>query len=82
MRKEAIILNEFKNKIRKCRINKNMSQRELAEYMGYESQSTISMWESGTRMPNIVDLKKLADCFGVSTDYLLNSENSVPVKTS
>ena len=40
----------------------------------YEGISTISLWELGKSLPDIVTVIKLSKIFGVSSDYLLNLE--------
>jgi len=45
-------------------------QKELADAIGVSRQA-ITMWETGQRIPDTVTLKKLADFFNVTTDYLL-----------
>ena len=57
--------------IKKERINKKITQNELAKIIGV-SPSTIGMYEQNRREPDSESLLKLADYFNVSTDYLLN----------
>ena len=38
-------------RIKELRELKNIEQSELAEMLGYKSQSTISKWESGVNLP-------------------------------
>ena len=40
------------------------------------SQPTLSAWESGRKAPSIVALEKMADLYGVTTDYLLGRADS------
>lgn len=47
------------------------SQMELAQALTV-SQRTISNWESGDTQPNIEQIKRIAQRYKVSTDYLLN----------
>ncbi|MBO4697342.1 MAG: helix-turn-helix domain-containing protein [Lachnospiraceae bacterium] len=49
------------------------SQEELAEQLSVSRQS-ISKWESAQAIPDIQKIIKMADLFGVSTDYLLKDE--------
>ena len=60
----------FKIALKKLRENKGMSQYQFAKEFGV-AQSTVGSWESGAREPNFDTLNRLADYFGVSTDYLL-----------
>lgn len=58
------------NNIRKLRIENNMKQSELAEYLSV-AQGTLSYWENDKYEIDNESLKKLADYFNVTTDYLL-----------
>lgn len=60
--------------LRKYRLDKNLTQEQLANMLGV-AKTTISMWESGDRKPDIFMLKKIADLFGISTDDLLGHRN-------
>ena len=57
----------------KLRKEQNLTQSELAQIM-QTTQDTISLWELGKSMPDIIALVKLAKLFNVSTDYLLDLE--------
>ncbi len=57
-------------RISALRRQKNWSQKELAERMGVRP-STIGMYEQGRREPDCAGLVRLAELFGVTTDYLL-----------
>lgn len=59
--------------IRTLRSVRGMSQVELARRLGVTKQS-VSNWENDNIQPSIEMLKKLADIFSVSTDYLLGLE--------
>ncbi len=59
--------------IRKLRQARGIGQLELGRRVGASKQS-ISNWENGNIMPSIDLLLRLADFFGVSTDYLLGRE--------
>ena len=52
------------------RIEKNMTQLELAEVLSY-SDKAVSKWERGESIPDVITLKAIADLFGVSLDYLV-----------
>lgn len=53
------------------RKERNLGQKELAAYLSL-STGTISNYENGVHFPDLHTLCKLADYFGVTTDYLLN----------
>ena len=48
------------------------TQAGLAEKLGYSDKS-ISKWERGDGIPDVFCLKRMADLFGVTVDYLLSS---------
>ena len=56
--------------LKQARENENLSQRKLAQQTGINQQS-ISRWESGQRLPNILDLIKLANYYKISIDELI-----------
>ena len=61
---------DFKlNKIAELRIEKNITQKQLAELIE-TSQPNISRWEQGIIEPSIIECWKLADFFGVTIDFL------------
>lgn len=58
------------DRIKKERIAKSITQKELSKLLDV-SPSTIGMYEQNRRQPDSETLKKLANFFNVSTDYLL-----------
>lgn len=52
-----------------------MTQLALAQKLNY-SDKAISKWERGESFPDIFMLKRLADLFCVSVDYLLSGDHS------
>ena len=61
------------DKIIELRKKNGWSQEDLAEQMGVSRQS-ISKWESAQSIPDMARILRLAEIFGVSTDYLLKDE--------
>lgn len=57
-------------RLKLLRKQKNISQLKLAIDLN-TNQNTISRYETGEREPGLKELIKIADYFGVSTDYLL-----------
>jgi Predicted transcriptional regulators len=64
----------FRVRLKELREKRGISQAVLAREMKI-SQGTIGNWESGTREPNFVMSKRIADYFGVTIDYLLGSSD-------
>lgn len=60
--------------IQALRQKKGMTQLELAERLNYSDKS-VSKWERGESLPDIIVLKSLADLFGVTLDYLTEEEH-------
>lgn len=56
--------------IKKLRLEKNITQERLAEYLNISFQA-VSKWENGTTLPDITMLPKLASFFNVTADRLL-----------
>lgn len=61
--------------ITKYRKELGLTQLELAEKLNY-SDKTLSKWERGESIPDVITLKQLADLFGVSVEVLLCEENT------
>ncbi len=57
--------------IKKLRTSQNVTQEELAEYLGISYQA-VSKWETGVTMPDITLLPKIALFFGVRIDELFS----------
>lgn len=57
-------------KIKEFRESLNMTQKELADYLGV-SRSALAMWESGCNYPHVETLIKLANKFNCTIDELV-----------
>lgn len=66
---------EFRDRLIKLRKELNLTQEELAQKIGY-TRTAISAWEIGRNEPSNTDTIKLAEYFGVSTDYILGKSNN------
>ena len=64
-----ILADKIINERKKC----GWSQEELAEKLNVSRQS-VSKWEGAQATPDIQKILKMAELFGVSTDYLLKDE--------
>lgn len=67
-------MNNFSERIKELRTDKGLTQRELAQELGF-SQPAIACWEANIQIPNIDVLVKYALYFKVSTDYILGLED-------
>jgi len=57
-------------KIRALRCQKGLTQTEIARRLNI-SKNSVNVWETGACAPSLINLARLAQIFGVSTDYLL-----------
>lgn len=69
------------DKIKELRKSHGKSQVEIANELSVTKQ-TVSNWENNNIQPSVDMLVKIADYFGVSTDYLLerNEKNTLNVE--
>ncbi len=59
--------------LKKYRMLKNLTQEEVAEYLGITAQS-VSKWERGESYPDITFLPALANIFETSVDLLMGMD--------
>ena len=57
-------------RLKQLRTERGLLQADIGGYLG-KGQNTISYYENGKREPSIEELKRIADYFNVSVDYLL-----------
>lgn len=66
-------MSDFSARVVRLRKERKLTQKEMAEALEL-SRQTVSNWEKGKIEPNIGVLSKIAEYFGVSTDFLLGHE--------
>ena len=66
---------DFPKRLQQLRERKRISRKTLSELCGLTS-GAIRRYERGERMPTVDALIAIADCLGVSTDYLLGRTDS------
>lgn len=64
---------EFPGRLRKLREREQLDRKRLGELCGL-SKNIIGRYERGECEPSASSLEKIADFFGVTTDYLLGRE--------
>jgi transcriptional regulator with XRE-family HTH domain len=57
--------------LKNLRIEKGLTQHQLAEVLGFKSASAVGMVERGERELNFESLIRVAEYFNVSSDYLM-----------
>ena len=68
-------MDKFAQRIKELRNEKKQTQKDMAELLGIKLRA-YQYYESGTHYPEVPNLIKLADYFGVTTDYLLGRSDS------
>ena len=68
-------IQEISYRIRELRLANNLEQTEVADYLGYKSDTTVSKWENGKNLPTGAKLVKLAKLFNTTTDYILHGQD-------
>lgn len=69
------------NKIREARVEKNLSQAQLAQQIAISSQA-VGKWERGESMPDIITLNRVAEILGVDLNYFSENFQSVETETA
>lgn len=77
-RKEIIMLSQ---NIKKLRISRGMTQKELAEKLHVTPQA-VSRWENGEVEPSVSTIGEMADIFGVTADEIIGGERTVKKETA
>ena len=67
---------KFEEKLVRLRKRQGMSQEELAERLGVSRQA-VSRWELGSTLPDVPNLRKLSDLFGISADDLIRDDREL-----
>ena len=73
---EERIKNNIANNITKLRKEKGLTQAELADALSYSDKS-VSKWERGDGIPDVLVLYKIAELFGVSVSNLLSEKAEI-----
>ena len=63
---------KFAATLKELRQAKNMSQQDLADHV-FVNRTTVTNWENGRRIPDIIMIRRLAECFEVDVGVLLGS---------
>lgn len=66
-------MEEFAKKIRKLRMSRNMSQKDLADLLNVD-RTTVAGWETKDSMPDVFLLIRIADIFDTTLDELVGRE--------
>jgi len=67
-------IQRFGEKLRALRIHHGLTLKELASRLGYSAHGYISELETGSKMPTVEFVLKVASFFKVTTDQLLKDD--------
>lgn len=70
---------EICEKLKTARMNAGMTQEQVAETVGV-SRQTISNWENGRSLPDVMSLIKISDLYQISLDDLLKGDGKMVEK--
>ena len=68
-------MEQFKNRLKDLRTEKNLTQKELAKLLNTTDDSIFS-WEKGRSQPSIEMLCAICNVFDTSADYLIGRTDS------
>ena len=72
---------KFCDKLLLLRKRHGYSQEQLADLLGISRQS-VSKWESGQAMPELIKMIQISDLFSVPIDDLVRDERELSQKTA
>ena len=71
----------FGEVLKQLRMEKGLSQQQLADRL-YVDRSSVTRWESGSRLPDAFMITKISECLGTEASILLNMTASVAEKAN
>jgi len=74
MKEIQTIIDTFVERLNELMIEKGLNITKLSEYLKLP-RTTVNSWLLKKRTPRIDYLYSIADCLGVSIDYLVGREN-------
>ncbi len=73
---DEMVRKTFSERLKKIRIKSKLSQAQFADMLGI-SVAALSYYERGERIPDIIFLYKVQECFSIPDGYLLGNTNSL-----
>ena len=70
---------EIEKKLKDARANTGLTQEQVAEKI-MVSRQTISNWETGKSLPDIISIMNLSDLYQISIDELLKGDKRMKEK--
>lgn len=69
-------LNNLKLTLKACRVNANLTIKEVADYID-KTERTIQNWEKGITIPDVSNLKLLSQLYSVDEGIIFLGSKSV-----
>lgn len=66
-----MVIHLFGDRLKELRKERNLTQEDIGNLCGV-AKNTVSNWENNANQPSFEIVKKIAQYFGVTIDYLLN----------
>lgn len=70
---------EIEKRLKDARVKAGLTQEQVAEKV-MVSRQTISNWENGKSLPDIISIMKLSDLYQISLDELLKGDTKMKEK--
>lgn len=70
---------ELEKRLKDARVKAGLTQEQVAEKV-MVSRQTISNWENGKSLPDIISIMKLSDLYQISLDELLKGDTKMKEK--
>lgn len=67
-------MSDFATRLRELRKTNNVSQQKLSKYLNF-GYTAIANYESGRNQPSLDTVKKIAQYFDVTVDYLIGASD-------
>jgi len=68
---------EFGKRLRELRKRRGLSAEQLGDKIGV-ARTTVFGYEQGQRIPDMITIKKIAELFNVTVDYLVGTQLKPP----
>jgi len=63
---------KYPNNLKRLRLKSGMTQMEVVRVLGLKSNNSLSRWENGLALPNILNTNKLCKLYNIDFKDLLS----------
>jgi len=67
------VYKKIPNTLKEHRLALGLTQKEVADRLGFKDKTWISHWESGDALPNLISAMKLSKFYKTPIDKLFNA---------